>query len=267
MRFTRLFSILSLSAVLLMTILSGCGGTAAAPSSSPSAAPSQSPALSEPAAPVWTQQVYDQEFTADDGTPVMSVRYVFPDLEQAEQRPAWAAVRAYYESEGLAYLENARELAGYAADDYAVSQAMGTEFLPFSEESSFRFSYQTDELVSVVRSYYANSVTGAAHPANFQFSEQFDLLTGKRLALSDVFSDQDAARGRILDYVSQNLLSNEAPYSRELLEQEFNDDYFFLNQETFVVYYQPDTIAPHAAGIIQFAVPYTQLEDLMTLEF
>lgn len=247
---------------LLLLFLTACGGgMGAAPSPSPSETPVPEPSSSAPAAPVWTDQTFAKDFAAENGTVVMSVSYVFPDIQEAEQNPNWAEIRAYYASEGEAYMENARDLAGYAADDYAASQTLGTDFLPFGEESSYRFSYQTDSLVSVVRNYYANSVTGAAHPANFQFSEQFDLTSGEKLALGDFFSDADTARSRILSAIADT--GAPAGYTLELLSENFNDDYFYLTDTGFVFYYQPDTIAPYAAGLLEFPVRYSTLEDLM----
>lgn len=263
MRFFRIFTKIISPALLLFVALSACGGgTTALPS--PSSEETSTPEFSSSAQtePVWTDQTFAKDFTAEDGTVVMSVSYAFPDIEEADQNPAWAELRAYYAAEGAAYMENAEELAGYAADGYDASQKLGTDFLPFGEESSYRFSYRTDTLVSVVRNYYANSVTGAAHPASFQFSEQFDLVTGKKLTLSDFFTDPDAARSRILSTIEKT--ASPAGYTLETLSENFKDDYFYLTDEGFVFYYQPDTVAPYAAGLLEFPVPYSVLEDLMS---
>ena len=57
-----------------------------------------------------------------------------------------------------------------------------------------------------------------------------------------------------------------APFTRQALEAEFNDAYFYLTEEGFVFYFQPDTLAPYAAGLLEFSVPYDSLQDLLTLE-
>lgn len=116
--------------------------------------------------------------------------------------------------------------------------------------------------MSFVRSYYANSVTGAAHPSNYQFSEQFDLTTGDRLSLNDFFTDPETAKERILTLLAEK--AADAGYTRDMLEGEFKEDYFYLTDSAFVFYYQPDTLAPYAAGLLEFSIPYPDLEDLMS---
>ena len=244
-------------------LLSLAACTPAKTTQSPTPTQSQAPEETAPAELVWTDQSFTRDFTADDGTVVMSVEYLFPGIEHAEQVPAWQKIQDYYSAEGMAYLDDAAELAGYAAGDYEVAQAMGEDFLPYGESMSYRISLQTEDLVSIVRSYYANSVTGAAHPSNFQFSETFDLTTGDKLTLDDCFTDAAAGRARVVDLLAEK--GEDAGYSREALETELNDAYFYLADTDMVIYYQPDTLAPYAAGLLEFRLPYADLQDLLAI--
>lgn len=256
----RLRSLL-LAAALVLT-LAACAPPEA--ENTPAPTPSQPP--EETAAPelVWTDQIFDRVFTAEDGTEVMSVEYRFPGIENAGRVAAWQKIQDYYAAEGAAYVSDAAELAGYAAGDYEVARALGEDFLPYGESMSYRISLQTEALVSIVRSYYANSVTGAAHPSNFQFSETFDLSTGEMLTLGACFTDPDAGRERVLDLLAQR--GSDAGYSRQALEEQLNDDYFYLTGEGMVIYYQPDTLAPYAAGLLEFTLPYAELGELLAID-
>lgn len=269
MRKIKITPLLALALALGLTACTPQGPSAVTPpvptptvAPTPTATPSAS-SSPVPAELVWSAQLFQQDYTAQDGTTIMEVTYSFPDIQNYELDPAWEKIHSYFSAEGDAYLANAGELAGFAADDYLVTKATGGEFLPFAEDASFRFSYQTEDLVSVVRSYYANSVTGAAHPANYQFSEQFDLSTGDKLLLSNFFTDPAAARTRILELLAEKA----APvYSLDALTQEFQDEYFYLTETGFVFYYQPDTLAPYAAGLLEFSIPYADLADFLSWE-
>lgn len=250
------------TAVLILT-LTACAPSKTVESDGPVPTQSQTPEETAPTELVWTDRSFVRDFTADDGTVVMSVEYLFPGITRAEQVPAWQKIQDYYAAEGMAYLNDAADLAGYAAGDYEVAKAMGEDFLPYGESMSYRISLQTEDLASIVRSYYANSVTGAAHPSNFQFSETFDLTTGEKLTLDDCFTDAAAGRTRVLDLLAQK--GGDAGYSRESLEGELNDAYFYLNDEGMVIYYQPDTLAPYAAGLLEFTLPYADLQDLLAI--
>ena len=50
------------------------------------------------------------------------------------------------------------------------------------------------------------------------------------------------------------------------MEAELNDAYVYLTAEGLVIYYQPDTLAPYAAGLLEFILPYADLEDLLALD-
>ena len=54
-----------------------------------------------------------------------------------------------------------------------------------------------------------------------------------------------------------------AGHSREALEAELNDAYFYLNDEGMVIYYQPDTLAPYAAGLLEPAIARLTAFDIL----
>lgn len=39
---------------------------------------------------------------------------------------------------------------------------------------------------------------------------------------------------------------------------------FTSREDGFVFYFQPDTVAPYAAGLLEFSIPYSELEDLLS---
>lgn len=249
------------AAALLTLALAACSAPAGEETPLPAASPSP-PASTAPAGPRWEDQVFSRDYTAGDGAVVMSVDYSFPGCSDPESHPAWAAVAGHYAAEGAAYLESADELSAWALGDYETAAALGEEFLPFGEAADWRVSYQSETLVSFVRSYYSNSVSGAAHPAYYQFSEVFSLEDGALLSLEDLFTDPEAARAAVLDILAEKAAPS--GYGREGVEAAFDGRNFYLTGEGFVFYFQPDTLAPYAAGLLEFAVPYGALEDLLS---
>ena len=83
------------------------------------------------------------------------------------------------------------------------------------------------------------------------------------MSFSDCFTDAAAGRERVLDLLAAK--GADAGYSREALEAELNDAYFYLTEEGLVIYYQPDTLAPYAAGLLEFTLPYADLQDLLAV--
>lgn len=261
MRRAPLFLALALTLSLASCAAPGTGET---PTPSPAATPAPVPEATPIPALTWTEQIFARDFTAGDGAAVMSVRYSFPGIAGTGTNPAWSKIHDFYAAEGEAYLANAVELSGWAADDYAVAKATGGGFTPYREEADWRIAHQTDALVSIVRTYYGDSVAGVQNPTYYQFAEQFDLATGDRLALDDFFTDPDAARTRILDQLEEK--ARDSGFSRAALESAFHEEYFYLAEGNFFFFYQPDTLAPYSAGLLQFTIPYDVLEDLLRRE-
>lgn len=246
--------LLSLSLALLLA-LSACSAGPAA-SSTPSGTPSDTPSAAP--SPVWNTQTFSKQYAAKDGTVVLTASFQLPGAENGNSDPAWTQINAYYQTEGNAYLENAQETSEQAEDDYAIAKASGYSFSPYALESSYSVSYQDAQTVSFLRSYSSN--TGGAYPGVFQFSEVFDLQSGQRLNFAALFSDADAAKARVLKAVHAQNTSG--TYDDTDLDDQFNPDYFYLTDTGYVFYYQSETIAPHAAGIPEFTIPYGDLQDL-----
>lgn len=251
-----------LGALALTLGLSACS-PAPAPSASAPAAPTPTPSQSLPVpTPVelmWTDQTFKKTFTADDGTRLMGVDYSMPAAETPEADPAWAIITDYYRGQGDAYLAQAEDNVGFAQGDYEIALASNYEFIPYTEEAYYEVTYQTASTVSFLRSYYSNF--GAAYPTVLQMSEQFNLYSGELLHFADFFSDPEAARARVLQVIHTATDGAEG-YRASDVDGLFREDNFYLTDEGFVFYYQTDAIAPHAAGIPEFTVPYTDLSDL-----
>ncbi len=237
----------------------------------PAATTSVSPAVPAVASPspevpaptlVWSGQVVEQTYLHPQGETLMTVRYSLPAAEQPEADPAWAMITDHYASLGQAYLNQASETASYAEADYDIAQTTDYRFLAYSEEATYEIAYQTENTVSFVRAFYSH--TGGAYPSTFQFSEQFDLYSGDRLHFDDFFSDPDQARSRVLRFITDVTEGYEGydGYYLDELETRFQEDNFYLTPEGYVFYFQEGDIGPHATGIPEFAIPYTDLSDL-----
>lgn len=248
----------------LVLTLAACSPRPPAPTPSPTAGPTPAPVESPaPTGLVWRDQVFEQSFTAKDGAALMTARYLVPGVADAADNPAWAAIDAYYLSEGESYLETAQETAALAEGDYEATQAMGYDFAPYAEESYYAVTLQTGTVVSFRRTYY--SAVGGPYPATFQFSEQFSLKDGSRLNFASCFSDPAAAKAAVLVEIGAQIAKREDAASFDLtrLERAFREDFFYLTADSMVFYFQEDELTPHAAGIPEFPIPYDSLEGVL----
>ena len=112
--------------------------------------------------------------------------------------------------------------------------------------------------------------TGGAHPNNWPETWVFDMATGQRLGLDDVFADPAEALAEIAPLVRADL--------RKTLGQMALDDMldpgttptpdnyadFVLSDEGVTFLFAPYQVAPYAAGEQAVTLPYAGLAHLLT---
>lgn len=157
----------------------------------PTPEPTPAPIPAPTADPDWSEQVFAKDYTAGDGTLVLSVSYQLPLVRNTDEYPAGEAINQWYKTEGAARMAEAEELYELSVADYEVSTSSNLPFQATVQEMTYKVTRQDDTVVSVCREWYVNS--GGAHPNVFRLSEQFDPLTGQKLGFADFFTD--ARRG------------------------------------------------------------------------
>lgn len=283
--------IFSLAAGLLL-VLSACAPAApqssqeliyptSHPSSTPSPTESQSPqptpevsATPEPTesqstqaeAPVWGTQETQCSQNDDEDTDVLLVQGTFslPLIENAEGVPAYEAINNWYLDLSAGLRSDTLANAGQADADYALSKSMGYAFTYYTDEESYEITHQTDRLVSILRTHYGH--TGGTYPTLLYMADHFDLTTGEVLTFDDLFTDPDAAASIALQEVLRQAAQGDAngtTYDTALAESLFKRENFYLTADAVVFFYQPQDLAPNAAGAPTFAVPRSLFGDLL----
>jgi len=124
----------------------------------------------------------------------------------------------------------------------------------------------TSKVVQYRLDHYA--FTGGAHPNSFRSFHIFDRMTGKETDIKKFVKDSAS----LLKLVEQNFRKTENLAPDVDLEKA---GYFLLDNQFFIpsnyaftpkgvlFYYNPYEIAPYARGVIQFVVPYSELESLI----
>lgn len=251
----------------LLLTLSACTPTAVTPTPAPSALPTgpvESPAPTPPAeGPVWDNEIYACDFTADDGAVLLSVSYTFPLLKNAGDYAPWVAVNDYFDAVERDMASSAQTRAAAARGDYEFSAQASLPYTPGSEEMTYTLKRQTARVVSLLREYCVTA-EGVPDPTTFYWSEQLDLTTGEKLAFDDCFTDPEAAAERVLQAVlnAPELLELEAAgVTEDVLRSAFAQEHFYLTDEGFVFWYQTGELGANASPV-EVAIPYRAFRGL-----
>lgn len=140
------------------------------------------------------------------------------------------------------------------------------DFLKMIRENDYplrQFSAYTDykvtckeKILSLTITYY--QYTGGAHGLTFRISYNIDTVTGETLSLNDFFTriniDREIVNKRIKEKIKKEPGNY---YSDDVFKSVKDNQEFFIENNQLVIYFQQYEIAPYAAGLPEFIIPFS----------
>lgn len=150
-----------------------------------------------------------------------------------------------------------------AIADYKARQDENYPFNGYGAAQNYEITYNQNCFLSTY--YDSYEFTGSAHGNTIRRSSTFRLSNGTLVPLSYfVNGNFKVVTNEILKQAKQNAQSDPNSYF-ENYEQNiikfFNPNSYYITQEGIVIYYQQYDIAPYAAGIIEFTIPYNLIAN------
>ena len=216
-------------------------------------------------------------YYAKDGTLLWSPKaaYQLGDLQIKEEKyqPSWSTLCYYPQIEGLENVVlqstlNMRIKEGVKKNNVAEEPDEKGSF-PVAINEDFTLNRYGDLLVIKYDAYIYP--VGAAHGTGRIRCDHFNVQDGTYYQLSDLFQKDTPYRERITAIINQQILErNEADDASPGLEPYvgFTEEPIYeLTQEELKVYLLYFEVgAPAAAGVVDFAIPYRELADIIDTE-
>ncbi len=133
---------------------------------------------------------------------------------------------------------------------------------------SFRVPYNQPGLISIVLDDYR--YTGGAHGGDIRTAYTFDLETGRQLGLGDLMKEGSDYRSFINQRIRQEIdkMVQESGFSELATFEDIGDSpNFYLTDDAIVFFFQQYEYFPYAAGIPEFAIPYSDLDGMLNGDF
>ena len=169
-----------------------------------------------------------------------------------------------YRTKALMYLKkNVMNLYQMAIADFEYSTKNQVPFREFEAFTSYQVPYNQNCTLSLYFDQY--EYTGGAHGLTLRNSDTWDLLHSKRMELSDFFpKDSNATEliiNSILEQIKEQIETGSGMYFdnyEQLVRDTFRLNNFYLTTEGLAIYFQQYDIAPYAAGMPTFVLPYAK---------
>jgi len=250
--------------------------SSASPSGAPSASPEASPVQSgdvlvTPDIPVGELYRTD-ELKAEDGTVLVNYDVAVPVISGGSAQ-AIITINEYYQQELDSFISySTTELLEIAQQNFDNSKEYGRAFIPCNASGNYDIEFNRDDIISISREL--NFYFGTINVDENVKSDTFDVLTGARITLDNVFvvGEDDYADKLAAEVAAQigaqggtdaGYYADYAAMSREF----FLKENFYLTEYGLVVYYPAVTIGPVMLGVCRFEIPYQNLEEILSDRF
>lgn len=118
-------------------------------------------------------------------------------------------------------------------------------------------------------SYMQASYAGGAHGSNTVCGVNYDMQTGEKITIADLSTDEEAFRQLCIDLVKKQASEMEKEEVvffegyEDNIENIITDDTFFFSEKGLVLISQEYMLQPYSSGVVNFTIPYTELEGLL----
>jgi hypothetical protein len=249
-----------------VTTVSGTTSTTGTETSS-STAPTTAVTETSMAAPAlsWSIKTTDRTYMAKDGSVVLAVTSSLPSIANASANPAGVKINTYFDRLAQDVLKADEQVATEAVGAY---EEMGGDFFAWSDDLSGEVVWQNSDFASTVTSQ--SNYFGGAHSNTTQSSATFDLSSGEVVPLTSFFKiTATQVTNRIVDlvYEQTSTLKDESGIllydcDEATIREALKLENYYLASQGLVVFFQPYDIAPYAAGLPEFTIPYARLADV-----
>lgn len=206
------------------------------------------------------------EMIEDDGVPLLNfVLYtaaVSVEGDQAASEKINSAISAYNDLFAAGKdtdVEMARE--GYAL--FADPES----WYGYARERSCDVLCNNGAVLSLRFNDYYNY--GGAHPNTIYSTKNYDISTGNELTLANIVENVDTFMVYAIEAVTEQAAQMEGLFSdyQQYISSFVTDGYWYFGKTGLVFICNTTTIAPYVAGVMEFTIPYTELQGMLKEDY
>lgn len=171
-------------------------------------------------------------------------------------------LNSLYRTKAIMYEKaNIMNLYQMAMVEYEYSMAHNYPFHQFEAFVDYTITYNQNCIISLYFDQY--EYAGGAHGLTVRYSDTWNLKKSRRIELAEMFPHRSHYRDFVIRAVNRQIekerRQGDAMYfenNEELVKENFRPNNFYLSKEGVNIYFQQYDIAPYAAGIPVFTIPY-----------
>lgn len=199
------------------------------------------------------------------GNLILSYQINYPQFVSEDCSCFVDNLNKYYKSKAIVFEKvNMKRLYDMAVEEYETSVANGFPIRPYEAIVEYHIAYNQDCVISLYYDQY--EYTGGAHGNTIRNSDTWNVQTGTRIKLRDLFIHYSNCKkyitGVISNQVEKQIKAEANQYFEDydkLIVETFKESNFYITKEGVLIYFQQYDIAPYSSGIPTFIVPYSSI--------
>ena len=132
--------------------------------------------------------------------------------------------------------------------------------------SNYAITFNKNHILSTIVSIMGFASEGGPE-YNDLYNYNFDLLTGNRIYLKDIFNRNVDYLKVITDYINYKINQDKANYYSDAVVDVPDDQAFYLTDDGIVIYFGVDEIAPESFGIPKFKMEFSKFAPYINPRF
>lgn len=193
---------------------------------------------------------------------IMRYTIKYPKLISDTYQTIAGKLNSLYRTKAVMYERaNIMNLYQMAMVEYEYSVANNFPIRQFEAVVNFTVTYNQHCLVSLYFDQY--EYAGGAHGLTVRYSDTWNLEKSKRHEMGDFFPHKNNYREYVLQVIDKQIeyrIANEGAMFfddyEKLKKENFKANNYYLTKEGLVIFFQHYDIAPYAAGLPTFTIPY-----------
>lgn len=197
--------------------------------------------------------------SVQQNTDLINIDLKIPVVSGIKDQKIQNAINGQFEKDALDFREEIESLSVLGEQE---AKNAGFPFRKFDATTAFKVAYNKNGLLSIPVEYY--QFTGGAHGATEKRPYNYDLKTGRVITLGDIFKKGYNYKEAINKEVKRQIKEkNDLYFSQPGMEfQTIKENQpFYLVDDGLTVYFAQYEIAPYAAGIPEFKLPFTLFDN------
>jgi len=211
---------------------------------------------------VKNETVHEDIFYKDQLILTYTIEY--PQFHSTKYHSVVKQINTYYEVEAAKFQRYCKNSLFHAAVvQYEDSVKNGYPIHAFEAVLKDEITYIDPCTISLYFDQY--EYTGGAHGNTVRYSDNWDLITGMKLSLKELFAPKVPFEVIIFKQILEQIEAKNQEgtgtyfegYDKNIMTY-FNPESFYLTPKGIVIYYQQYELAPYSSGISEFLIPYSE---------